>query len=125
MKVGYAGLGNIGGQLASRLRRQHALTVYDGSDASVQHLVDQGTTACSSASELPAQCRVIMLWLPTPDQVRSAIFGEDGIAAAAKPGTLIVGQTTGDSGSHLNSGTLPLGEMCASAWHAEAAGGYA
>ena len=96
MKIGYIGLGNMGGPLASRLQRQHALAVYDPSDAAVQRLVDQGATGCSSASELAAQCEVVLLCLPTSDHVRSVIFGEDGIAAAAKPGTLIVDQTTGD-----------------------------
>jgi len=96
MKVGYVGLGNMGGRLASRLRQQYALAVFDRSDAAVQHLVNQGAAGCSSASALAAQCDVIMLCLPTSDHVRSVIFGEDGIAATAKPGTLIVDQTTGE-----------------------------
>ena len=37
-----------------------------------------------------------MLCLPTSDQVRTVIFGADGLASAAKKGTLIVDQTTGD-----------------------------
>src|SRR5207253_1392880 len=34
--------------------------------------------------------------LPTSDNVRTVIFGENGIASAAKPGTLIIDQTSGD-----------------------------
>jgi 3-hydroxyisobutyrate dehydrogenase len=96
MKVGYIGLSGLGGRLASRLQHHYALSVYDASDAAVQHLVDQGAKACSDAGEVAATCEVIMLFLPSSDHLRSVLFGQHGIAQAAKPRTLIVDQTNGD-----------------------------
>ncbi|VTU45348.1 2-(hydroxymethyl)glutarate dehydrogenase (plasmid) [Variovorax sp. SRS16] len=96
MNIGYIGLGSMGGALAKRLQLQHPLRVHDQSEAAVQRLVDRGATRCASSSELAGHCDIIFLCLPTSDHVRAVIFGEEGIAGAAKPGTLIVDQTTGD-----------------------------
>jgi 3-hydroxyisobutyrate dehydrogenase len=94
--IGYIGLGNMGGALARRLQLQHELLVYDTDDASVRRMVDRGSTGCLDLGDLAARCDVIMLCLPTSDHVRGVIFGENGLSTAAKPGTLIVDQTTGD-----------------------------
>jgi 3-hydroxyisobutyrate dehydrogenase len=96
MTIGYIGLGNMGGPLARRIQLQHQLLVYDPSAAAVQRMVEKGSTPCASAAELASRCDVIMLCLPTSDQVRSVLFGENGIASVVKAGTLIVDQTTGD-----------------------------
>jgi 3-hydroxyisobutyrate dehydrogenase len=96
VKVGYIGLGNMGGPLARRLQQEYPLAVYDRSAAAVERLVEAGATARSSASQVAAECDVTVLCLPTSDHVRSAIFDVDGVAAGAKPGSLIVDQTTGD-----------------------------
>jgi 3-hydroxyisobutyrate dehydrogenase len=94
--VGYVGLGNMGGALARRLQLQHELLVYDTDDDAVRRMVDRGSVGCADLGDLAARCDVIMLCLPTSDHVRGVIFGDIGLAAAAKPGTLIVDQTTGD-----------------------------
>jgi len=96
MKIGYVGLGNMGGRLARRLQLQVTLSVYDRSEAAVADLVGQGAIACASAAEVAAASDVVFLCLPTSDHVRTVIFGEDGIASTAKPGTIVVDQTTGD-----------------------------
>ena len=96
MNIGYVGLGNMGGALARRLQLRHPLRVFDLDSASVQRTVDSGATACTSLAELASACDVILLCLPTSDHVRRAIFGEQGLAAAIRPGTLIVDQTSGD-----------------------------
>lgn len=96
MKIGYVGLGNMGAALARRLQLQYPLFVYDLNDAGVEGMVEKGSTACTSPSDVASQCDVILLCLPTSDHVRAAIFGENGLVAALKSGTLIVDQTTGD-----------------------------
>ena len=96
MKIGYVGLGNMGAALARRLQLQYPLFVYDLNDAAVEGMVEKGSTACTSPSDVASQCDVILLCLPTSDHVRAAIFGENGLVAALKSGTLIVDQTTGD-----------------------------
>ena len=79
MKIGTSGSAKMEGRPASRRQRQHALAVYDPNNAAVQRLVDQGATGSSSASELAAQCEVILLCLPTSDHVRSVILVRTGL----------------------------------------------
>jgi 3-hydroxyisobutyrate dehydrogenase len=95
-RIGYVGLGNMGGALARRLQLKHKLTVHDANGAAVARMVDHGSEASEGLRDLAARCDMIFLCLPTSDHVRSVIFGVDGLATGAKPGTLIVDQTSGD-----------------------------
>jgi 3-hydroxyisobutyrate dehydrogenase len=94
--IGYVGLGNMGGALAGRLQLQHRLTVHDRDEAAVRRLTDAGAIACANLPDLASRCGLILLCLPTSDQVHEVIFGEDGLAGSLKAGTLIVDQTSGD-----------------------------
>jgi 3-hydroxyisobutyrate dehydrogenase len=86
----------MGGALARRLQIQQPLLVHDLDITAVRRLVDNGAVACDSLGDLAERCEVIFLCLPTSDHVRSVIFADDGLAASAKPGTVIVDQTSGD-----------------------------
>lgn len=94
--LGYVGLGNMGGALAQRLVCQHPLQVYDRNEESVSKLVASGAIACTGLAQMADQCDLILLCLPSSREVREVIFGEGGLAAHLRPGTLIVDQTTGD-----------------------------
>lgn len=96
LRIGYMGLGNMGGPLAQRLLLRHPLLVHDRDPAAVQRLVALGATAATDAADLAARCDVLLLCLPTTEHVRSLVFGARGIAGAARPGTLVLDQTTGD-----------------------------
>jgi 3-hydroxyisobutyrate dehydrogenase len=95
MSLGYIGLGNMGGPIAARLQRQQPIYVLDPAAQAVTRLTALGAVACTSLRDLAARCDTILLCLPTSDHVHTVIFGSDGIAASAKPGTLIIDQTTG------------------------------
>lgn len=95
-QIGYIGLGNMGGALAARLRLRHDLLVYDQDATAVRRLTEKGATPCAGPRDLAGRCGIIFLCLPTSDHVRAVIFGDDGLAGALKPGTLIVDQTSGD-----------------------------
>jgi 3-hydroxyisobutyrate dehydrogenase len=96
MRIGYIGLGNMGGALARRLALAGDVQVYDRDPVAVQRLVDSGGTARSSAADLAASVDVVMLCMPTSDHVREVIFGADGVAATAIPGLVVIDQTSGD-----------------------------
>jgi len=96
MNIGYVGLGNMGGALAGRLQLTFPLLVHDQSEAAVQRLAEKGATPCAGLGDLASRCDVIMLCMPTSDEVRKVIFGEGGLVAAVKPGTVIADQTSGD-----------------------------
>ena len=79
-KIGYVGLGNMGGGMASHLVASgYDVTVYDVRPEAVQALVDKGATAASSPREVAEQCDVIISSLPTPQSVENAATGENGI----------------------------------------------
>jgi 3-hydroxyisobutyrate dehydrogenase len=59
-------------------------------------MVEKGSTPCRSSGELAAQADVILLCLPTSEHVRTVILGENSLASTARPGTLVVDQTSGD-----------------------------
>lgn len=96
MQIGYIGLGNMGGPLAARLQSSHLLIVHDLNGDAVSRLVALGASATDSPAELAARCDLVLMCLPTSRQVEQVIFGENGVLAGARPGTLIVDQTTGE-----------------------------
>ncbi|WP_323032516.1 NAD(P)-dependent oxidoreductase [Paracoccus sp. (in: a-proteobacteria)] len=96
MAFGYIGVGNMGGAVARRIQRVEPLVVYDLSAEALARMADAGATVAGSVSELAQACDVIFLCLPTSDHVRGVLFDEGGLAASARPGTLIIDQTSGD-----------------------------
>lgn len=96
MTIGYIGLGNMGGALARRLQLRHPLLVYDRNKSAIHALVEKGAMVSTGLSDLAGRCDVILLCLPTSHHVRDVIFGEGGLAASVKQGTIIIDQTTGD-----------------------------
>jgi len=97
MRVGYVGLGNMGGALARRLQLAVPLHVYDLSQAAMAGLAATGATACKSAREVAEKSDIVLTCLQTSRQVREVIFGPDGIAEGLAEGGIIVDQTTGDA----------------------------
>jgi 3-hydroxyisobutyrate dehydrogenase len=96
LKVGYVGLGAMGGALARRLAVSHEVEVFDAQPDAVRRLV--GTTVKASP-DLPSIARandIIMTCLPTSAHLRQALFGRAGLAEGLSPGKIVIDQTTGD-----------------------------
>jgi 3-hydroxyisobutyrate dehydrogenase len=67
MKVGFIGLGNVGGKLAgSLLRNKVDLTVYDLNAEFVADFVSRGADEGKSASHLMQTCDAVITCLPSP-----------------------------------------------------------
>jgi len=96
MNIGYIGLGTMGSRLSRHLYDKHTVFVFDLDAAAVERQCALGAKACTSLPDMARQCDLILLCLPTSDHVRKAVFGPDGLAAGARPGVLLVDQTTGD-----------------------------
>lgn len=96
MRIGFIGLGNMGGPLAGRLAQRHPLHVFDLRPDAMQPFVEQGATAASSPAEIASQCEAVFTCLPTSENVRHVIFGPDGLSGALKAGSIIADMTTGD-----------------------------
>ncbi|TLZ12453.1 MAG: NAD(P)-dependent oxidoreductase, partial [Gammaproteobacteria bacterium] len=66
-RIGFIGLGNVGGPLAGNLLRHGIeLTVRDLDPQRVASLVERGATAASSPRELAAGVDLVITCLPSP-----------------------------------------------------------
>ncbi len=67
MKVGFIGLGNVGGKLSgSLLRNGIGLSVHDLNDDLVQASVAKGATAGGSPAQMMRDCDAVITCLPSP-----------------------------------------------------------
>jgi len=67
MRIGFIGLGNVGGKLSgSLLRNGHDLTVRDLNDDLVAAFVKQGAKAAASPAQLMRECDAVITCLPSP-----------------------------------------------------------
>ena len=97
MKIGFVGLGNMGGRMARNLLKAgHALTVHDLNAASVEAAVGAGATRADSLRELVADRELIITMLPASAHVRAVYLGADGILAHVAPGVTLIDSSTID-----------------------------
>ena len=67
MKIGFVGLGNVGGKLAgSLLRNKYDLTVIDLDNSLVKDFVSRGSETAKSPKELAEKVDLIITCLPSP-----------------------------------------------------------
>lgn len=95
MKVGYVGLGAMGGALARHLASDHTLMVWDLNARAVDALVDLGAVAARSLTDMARDCEIVFLCLPRTSDVGKAIFGPDGLAQGLSAGKIVIDQTSG------------------------------
>ena len=94
--IGFIGLGVMGGGMAKNTVRKHGGQVRFF-DLNAQAMADVGTaggTPASSVAEAVRDADVIFLSLPGGKQVKQVCLGEDGIAASAKRGAVVVDLST-------------------------------
>ncbi|QUR69028.1 NAD(P)-dependent oxidoreductase [Mycobacterium spongiae] len=93
-RLGYIGLGNQGAPIAKRyLGWPGGLTVFDVRAEAMTSFVESGARAAASVSDV-AEADIIGLAVLNDDQVRDVIMGDAGLAAHAKPGTIIAIHST-------------------------------
>ena len=80
MKVGFIGLGNVGGKLAgSLLRNNFDLTVRDLDENLTKSFKDKGAKVTNSAKELAEQVDLIITCLPSPKICAEVMESGDGV----------------------------------------------
>ena len=80
MKVGFIGLGNVGGKLAgSLLRNGFDLTVRDLDKRLEKPFIDLGANVANSPKELAKQVDLIITCLPSPEICAEVMEGKDGV----------------------------------------------
>ncbi|EMS97295.1 2-hydroxy-3-oxopropionate reductase [Agrobacterium tumefaciens str. Cherry 2E-2-2] len=96
-KVALIGAGAMGGAIGTRLiETGNQLTVFDLDAEKVAALTSLGAQSAGTAAEAASVSDVVILSLNSPKIVRIAVFGKDGVAAGAKPDTLIIDMSSID-----------------------------
>ena len=98
MRVGFIGLGNVGGKLAGTLLRNGIdLSVIDLDPAKVAEFVARGATAAQTPAALMAASDVVITCLPRPDVSAAVVEGPDGLLDAMGPGKIWLEMSTTDA----------------------------
>jgi len=80
MKIGFIGLGNVGGKLASSLlRNKFKLTVRDLDKDHTKDFQNKGAVIANSPKELAQQVDLIITCLPSPKICAEVMEAEDGV----------------------------------------------
>ena len=78
-KIGFIGLGHMGGPMASNLLKHSLeLQVFDLSPQQVTLLVQAGAKAANSLDDLSQAADIIITMLPSGDHVQQICSGKDG-----------------------------------------------
>jgi 3-hydroxyisobutyrate dehydrogenase-like beta-hydroxyacid dehydrogenase len=94
MKLGYVGVGKMGGPMAERLMAAgHELVVFDAREAAVKPFVERGARAAATVAALAREVDTVLVCLPTPDVVRKV--SHEIAAAGGKVKTFVDLSTTG------------------------------
>jgi len=97
MKVGFIGLGNVGGKLAgSLLRNNFDLTVRDLDKNLTQSFNDLGAKVVNSAKELAEQVDLIITCLPSPKICAEVMEAEDGVISGLSENKIWLEMSTTD-----------------------------
>jgi 3-hydroxyisobutyrate dehydrogenase len=95
--LGVVGLGSMGlGAALSALRRGVPTIGYDPRPEPCAALAAAGGLVAATASELATRCDVVVLLVVNAAQTEDVLFGDGGVAAALKPGSVVVASATVD-----------------------------
>ncbi len=108
--VGYVGLGIMGGPMARHLAKAgHNVVVYNRTTGKADAwVVEHGGSRALTPREVAQQSDILFMCVGNDNDVRSVVFGDDGVLAGLKTGSVLVDHTTA-------SATLAreLSEACA------------
>ena len=91
-KLGFLGLGIMGGPMAKRLLGAgHEVALWSYSKGKAEAL---GGKACATAREVAEESDCVFLCVGDTAMSREVIFGKDGLAAGAKKGLVIADCST-------------------------------
>ncbi|MSP00817.1 MAG: NAD(P)-dependent oxidoreductase [Acetobacteraceae bacterium] len=96
MKIGFIGVGNMGGPMCRNIIRNtnHEVVVFDLNPAALKECTDLGASSALSVAELAKGCDVVITSLPTPRIVEDVTLGTGGVAENARPGAVFIDLST-------------------------------
>lgn len=94
-RVGYIGLGNMGGGIATHLVRAGVpLFAYDTNPDAVQKIVAEGGKAAESLRQITEDADILVVCVLDSAQVLDVVAGENGILQHCRPGQVVIIQST-------------------------------
>jgi 3-hydroxyisobutyrate dehydrogenase len=107
MKIGFIGLGNVGGKLAGSLARHGVdLTVRDLNADLEAPFVQRGAARSASAQAMASKVDVIITCLPSPAASADVMERADGILSGLGPGKTWIEMSTTDAAEVQRLGAL-------------------
>jgi 3-hydroxyisobutyrate dehydrogenase len=97
MKIGFIGLGNMGGPMAANLiKAGHEVTVFDLNAVAVQAARDAGAQVAACPRDAAQGAQTVVTMLPNAAIVRSVLTADDGVFAGCENGVTIIDSSTID-----------------------------
>lgn len=97
MKIGFIGLGNVGGKLAGSLQRNgFELTVRDLERSLAEPFLANGGAWADSPKKLAESVDVVITCLPSPSAVSEVMEAEEGVIAGLSAGKIWLEMSTTD-----------------------------
>jgi len=107
MKIGFIGLGNVGGKLAaSLLRNKFNIIVRDLDNKLTKKFSDQGAAVESSSKVLAEKSDLIITCLPSPEICSKVMESEDGVIKGLSKNKIWLEMSTTDSNEVKRIGAL-------------------
>jgi len=95
MRVGFVGLGTMGGAMAANVARAgFAVTAWNRTAGRAAELSDLGVALAPTAAAAAAASDVIVTIVSDTPDVEAVLFGPDGVADGAARGSLVVDMST-------------------------------
>ena len=94
-RVGFIGLGNMGGPMCAHLvRAGFDVTAYDLDSGALAPLVETGARGAASVSECARGVEALITMLPAPPHVEQVLLSDGGVIAALDPGSIAIDMST-------------------------------
>ena len=95
MRIGFIGLGHMGGPMSRRLAEAgYDLTVFDLDPARAAPALAHHARLAATPSAAASDADLLITMLPTPAAVEDVMLGAGGVVAALPPGALWVDMST-------------------------------
>ena len=109
MKIGFIGLGSVGGKLAeSQLRNKFDLTVRDLDQNLTKNFKDKGAKISNSAKELAEKTDLIITCLPSPKICAEVMESSEGVINGLSENKIWLEMSTTDEGEVKRLGKLVM-----------------
>lgn len=95
MRVGFVGLGTMGGAMAANAARAgFEVSAWNRTPGRAEELGDLGVSIAESPAALAAASDVVISIVSDTPDVEAVLFGADGVATGATPGSLVIDMST-------------------------------